>query len=368
MTLHATGDVLAGADAEPTSRWSSRRVRKTDLLMVTSQLSIMCAADIDLAEALRSVARECRHPVFQETLNEIYEDVSHGLSASAAIQKHRHIFGEAYVASVAAAEASGSVTQVLPRLAEMLRNEIRLQSGLAAVAAYPVVLCGVAGIVLTVLVFFVLPQFSEVFETLGRPAPPMTALLLDTAQLLRANVLWIVGGLVMAGVGLSQVVRSDAACRYLDNVLLNGPFVKNATRALLTGRTFRMMGTMLQSGVPLLEAVQMCRTSVRNRLFRELFHDLETDVVNGNGVGAVMRQAEFIPPGAAQMIATAEQTGKLGDVMELIGEFYEEEGERLVRGAVKLLEPAIIVVMGVVVAGVVLSVILPLLDVSTISR
>lgn len=368
LTVRPEGASLVSKPAQSTSGRTRRKVRKSDLLMVTSQLSIMCQSGIDLAEGLRSIAQECRQPVLQETLSEIYQDVSNGMPTSAAIDKHRALFGEAYVASVAAAEASGAVTQVLPRLATLLRNEIQLQNGLKSVAAYPAVLIGVAGIVLTVLVFFVLPQFSQVFETLGRPAPPITRLLLDTAQLLRSNVLVILGGVVMAVLGGVWLVRSDWASRYWDRLVLDGPLINRASRSLLTGRAFRTMGTMLQSGVPLLEAVRMCRTSVRNRFFRELFHELEQDVVNGNGVAAALSRCEFIPGGAAQMVGTAERTGKLGEVMELIGEFYEEEGERLIRGVVKLLEPLIIVIMGVVVAGVVLSVILPLLDVSTISK
>ncbi|MCA9076293.1 MAG: type II secretion system F family protein [Planctomycetaceae bacterium] len=351
-----------------TQSWGRGKIRKTDLLMVTSQLSIMCQSGIDLAEALRAVSTECRHPKLKKILEMVYQDVRDGIPASMAIQTHGSVFGEAFTASIAAAEASGTVTEVLPRLSDMLRNEIRLRSGLKSVIAYPVVLVSVASIVLTVLVFFVLPQFGKVFTSLDRPAPPMTALLLDTAQLLRANIVVIACGVLGLLAFLSQVVRTESARRYWDGVLLNSVLFREATRSLLSGRSFRLMGTMLQSGVPLLEAVRMSRKSIRNHLFRDLFDKLERDVVNGNGVSRSMARAEFIPAGAAQMISTAEQTGKLGMVMELIGEFYEEEGERQIRQVVKLVEPAIIVVMGVIVAGVVLSVMLPLLDVTTISR
>ena len=352
----------------PSSSRRRKRIRKTDLLMATSQLSIMCRAGIDLAEALRSVARECRNPALRDVYSEIYQDVSQGSSASVAFRRHREVFGNGYVASIDAAETSGAVNDVLPRLVDMLRNEIRLQSSLKSVAAYPVVLLGVAAIVLTVLVFFVLPQFSHVFASLGRPAPPLTALLLDTAQLLRANLLWLSLGVVGVVVALSHLLRTESARRYWDETTLNGPIVRHGSRALLTGRSFRTLGLMLASGVPLVDAVRLCRTAVRNRVFQGLFQELEHDVLNGKGIGPTVSRAEFVPPGAAQMVSTAEQTGNLAEVMQLIGEFYEEEGERLVRGTVKLLEPVIIIVMGIVVAGVVLAVVLPLLDVSTIPR
>ncbi|MCA9110812.1 MAG: type II secretion system F family protein [Planctomycetaceae bacterium] len=354
--------------SSPKQSWSRGHVRKTDLLMITSQLSIMCQSGIDLAEALRAVSVECRHPKLKKILELIYQDVQDGIPASSAIRTHAAVFGEAYIASISAAEASGTVTEVLPRLAEMLQNEIRLRSSLKSVLAYPVVLIGVAFVVLNVLVFFVMPQFGKVFASLDRPAPPLTALLLDISQLLRSHVIAIAFGAVGAIIGLMQLARTEAARRYWDGFVLNSRLLRGATRSLLSGRSFRLMGTMLQSGVPLLEAVRMCRQSINNLYFRELFDSLERNVVNGEGLAPAVASAEFVPSGAAQMISTAERTGKLGMVMELIGEFYEDEGERLIRQLVKLLEPAIIVVMGVFVAGVVLSVILPLLDVSTISR
>jgi type II secretory pathway component PulF len=150
--------------------------------------------------------------------------------------------------------------------------------------------------------------------------------------------------------------------------MLNWPVVRKAMRPLLVGRTFRLVGTILQSGVPLVEAMRLGRESVRSSQYRHLFNALEQDVLNGKGIGGLLSATPFVPAGAAQMIQTAERTGKLGEVMQLVGEFYEDDGERQVRSLAKMLEPAIIVGMGVVVAFVVISVMLPLLDVSTMSH
>ncbi len=317
---------------------------------------------------LCAVSSHCNQGTLREALHAIYLDVTNGVSASAALRKHVDIFGEAYVSSIAAAEASGTVDKVLGRLTDMLRNQIRLESSLKSVAAYPLVLMGVASVVLTVLVFFVLPQFAKVFISLNRPAPPFTALLLDSATFVRANVLALGIAAVFAGWAVRQAAATPVARQKWDWFVLNFRLLRGAMRSLLAGRSFRLLATMLQSGVPLLDAVGMCKTSIGNYLFRQMYDDIERDVVSGNGIGGAVARATFIPAGAAQMIGTAEHTGKLGEVMELIGEFYEDEGERSIRQAIKLLEPAIIVVMGVVVAAVVLSVILPLLDVSTISK
>ncbi|MEO1980695.1 MAG: type II secretion system F family protein [Fuerstiella sp.] len=152
----------------------------------------------------------------------------------------------------------------------------------------------------------------------------------------------------------------------LDSILLRVKGIGPAVPSLSAGRLFTLMGTMLQSGIPLLEVLSLCRAATRNRLLKQLFYQLEDDVINGRGIGPGLTTADCIPRGAAQMISTAEGSGRLAEVIQTVGEFYEEEGERLIKQAVKILEPAIILVMGVFVSFIVMSIMLPLLDVSSV--
>lgn len=343
-------------------------VKKSEILMFTTQLAIMCRSGIELAEALQNLAEQCTDPVLKRALSAVHQDVQDGKSVSAALEKQGHIFGDAYVAGVAAGEASGTVTEVLGRLADLLRNEIRLRSTVRSVLAYPVMLLGLAMLVVSALVFFVLPQFSKVFADLGTPAPPLTQMLLDSAEFIRSNILILgMSCILLVGVAVRFWFTGQAS-RYWDGVVLHAALFRGATRALLTGRTFRLIGMMLESRIPLLEALRLCRSSIKNRLFRELFRTIEEDVLNGKGLSPGLSAASFIPTSAAQMVATAERTGRLGPVLQMVGEYYEEDGERRIRQLAKLLEPAIIVIMGLVVGTVVLSVMLPLLDVSTVSK
>lgn len=348
--------------------FSRSGVKKVEVLMLTSQLAIMCQTGVDLAEALQNLAEQCPNPTLKKILDAVYQDVSSGIPVSVAMKKHSHIFGDAYVASIAAAEASGTMTEVLIRLADLLRNDIRLRSTLRSALAYPIVLGVVALGVVAALVLFVLPQFSKVFIDMGTPAPPMTQMLMDAANALRDNffiLLAVCGGGVWA---LSRFWSTDRGSHFWDGLVLNTVLIRNATQPLLLGRMFRLLGTMLQSGIPLLEAIRLCRSSVQNRYYRDLFDSLEQNVINGEGLAKALSAAQFVPSGAKQMVITAERTGKLGTVMQSVGEFYEDEGERQVHELAKLLEPAIIVFMGVIVAFVVLSIMLPLLDVSTMSH
>ncbi|MBL7043062.1 MAG: type II secretion system F family protein [Pirellulaceae bacterium] len=341
-----------------------RRVSKRDLLMLTAQLSIMCRTGLDMAEALKSLAKQATNPTLRSVMEEVYGDVSSGQPISIALSRHPKVFDTAYVASIAAAEASGKMTEILSRLTELMRNEIRLHSSLRSTLAYPVILVSVASVVIMALVFFVLPQFATIFEDMDAPTPPLTHMLLTGAQFLRENIIMVLLSAGAALIGLILLFRTETVKRVRDRLVLNLRGLRGATRSLLSGRAFRIMGTMLESGIPLLEAIRLCGSSFKNRLYRELFVRLETEVVNGAGIGDTLAATAFVPSGVAQMVATAEQTGQLGSVMETVGEFYEDDGERRLRQLITVMEPAIIVAMGGVVACVVLSVVLPLLDVS----
>lgn len=343
------------------------RITRSDVLMVTSQLAVMCQTGLDLAEAIRVAASACRHPGMSRILSAVYDDISAGVKPSVALERHGgRELGAAYVASIAAAEASGTVTEVLQRLAEMLRNEIRMRNGIVAAISYPAILLGVAFVVVNALIFFVLPQFSKVFEQMGRPAPPLTRFLLDGSSFMRSYWPAIALIAVVVVVGGTQLWRLPAARRYVDWFVLHAALLRSATRSLYAGRAFRLIGTLLQSGVPLLDAVRLCRGSVRNALFRQFFDRIESDVVTGKGLAGAVGEADFVPAGASQMLATAERTGKLGYVLSLIGEHFEDEGEQRLRQIVRLAEPAVIVFLGGIVGVVVLAVILPLLDISTV--
>jgi type II secretory pathway component PulF len=341
------------------------RVTGVDLLMLTSQLSVMVRSGVDVAEALRNVAANAAKPALKAALDQIVRDVDDGQPVSAAIRRHPKFFDEAYVAGIAAGEATGKLPDVLSRLAELLRNQLHLRSTLRAVLSYPIVLISVMFLVLSALIYFVLPQFGTIFAEMEIPAPALTQMLLDASSALRENSLALLAGAAaIVGAG-AWLWRRGTLRSTWDTVTLRAIGIRDVTQALAVGRAFRLMATMLQSGVPLLEALKLCQRSLRNTHYRNLFAKLEEEVLNGRGIGRTLVESPIVPRGAAQMVQTAERTGRLGSVLELVGEFYETEGERKLREVAKLLEPAIIVILGVVVAGVVLAVMLPIFDFSS---
>jgi type II secretory pathway component PulF len=335
---------------------------------LTSQLAIMTRSGVDLATALHNLATQAAQPSLRAILEEIHADVIAGKPVSQALSSHEAVFGKSYIAGIAAAEASSRLPEVLNRLATLLRGEMRLGSTLRGLLAYPVVLISVSLLVVAALTFFVLPQFAGVFEQMNLSLPVITQTLISVSTELRARW-WLWGILLFAFCGGTMAFVFSASGKARGHrLLLNLPVVRNVTRPLWIGRTLRLLSTMLASGVPLLEGLRLTRASVRNVVLEGFFQRLEQEVINGGRLAPAFLAASFVPPAAAQMIATAEQTGTLATVMELVGEFYEEEGETRLRELSTILEPLIIIAMGVVVAFVVMSVMLPIFDFATAAK
>jgi type II secretory pathway component PulF len=341
---------------------------KRDLLSVTTQLAIMTRSGIDLASAFNSLSQQCTNPTLRNVLAQVHRDVTGGKSISDAMNAQTSVFGAAYVASVAAGEAAGKLPEVLSRLAQFQRTEIRVRATVRTLLAYPVLLSGVSSLVVIGLVTFVLPKFVSIFAQFDVPLPVITQIIVATSDMMRQHV-WIWLPLVIiAFVGLLVSRNVEAGRKQWDAAMLNLPVLKDITRAFYIGRTFRLLGLMIESGVPLLEGLKLTRNSIRNMLYRELFDHLEESILNGRGLANSLINAGFVPAVAAEMVLTAERTGTLGMVTELMGEHYEEEGESKLRELATMLEPLIIVVMGIIVATIVMAVMLPMFDIATMAK
>jgi type II secretory pathway component PulF len=343
-------------------------VPRRELLSLTTQLAIMTRSGIDLAGAIKTLSRQCTHKALKATMEEVHADVTGGKSVSDSLKKHSHIFGEAYVASVAAGEASGELPEVLTRLSQLQRADLRNRAAVRTLLAYPIVLAGVSLLVTMGLVCFVLPQFADIFSDFEVPLPLLTQVLIAVSTEIRSRLwLWAPAAMLVVG-GLAASRKTTAGRKFWDKLLLNAAVIRGVTRAVILGRTFRMLGLMIDSGVPLLEGLRLTRRSVSNSLYRELFDRLEEDILNGRGLATSLVTSGIIPPAAAEMVLTAEKTGTLGMVTQLMGEHYEEEGESKLRELATILEPMIIVVMGGIVAAVVTSVMLPMFEIATLAQ
>jgi type IV pilus assembly protein PilC len=347
--------------------WPEKKVRSSDLVVALSQLTIMIQSGDDLAEALRMIARQCSQPKLRKVLSDIHREVEQGNRFSAALGKYPKVFDEAMVAAVEAGEQSGRLTEVLDRMVGAMRKDQHLRSVVGSMLTYPAVLCLITTVVVFAMFFFVLPQFAKVFADMERPIPPLTQFLLGIGGFLRQRIGWLAAA-ATAALGLGVALRGNPRLRAsLDRLVLHAAVVKQASRPLMAGRLFRLMGTMVENGVPLLDTIRLCKKATSNSLFRDLFGTIEHDILRGEGMARALSQATFLPEGAAHMVSTGERTARLPFVLQSLGDYFEEEGERKLRWMVKLLEPAMIIGLGAVVATVVLSIVLPMLDMTAVS-
>ena len=374
-------DPTLAAMTEEELTWNSRQVsghsskevrrgsvRPQDIAEFTSQLAIMTRSGIDVASALGSLASQCQRPALAQVLRRTHELVLAGSTLSEALAEQTHVFGHSFVATVAAGEASGKMAEVLRQLAQIRQTEMRSSRAMRSMMTYPILLMTVSSSVVVALVLFVLPRFAEVFSQYELVLPAITQMLISLADELRGRW-WLWAPMLVSMIaGLAVWRKTDHGRRCLDVLWMHTPIIDRVCRTHAVGRTCQLLGLMLESGVPLLDSLRLTRQAVSSSLYKSLLAESEEAVINGRSLASAWQSTEIIPQSAREMMITAEATGNLGEVSRLLGEFYDEEAQTRMRQLVGLLEPIITVGMGVIVACVVLAVMLPVFDLSTLSQ
>ncbi|TWT98698.1 type II secretion system F family protein [Neorhodopirellula pilleata] len=346
--------------------FGSRKPSGAAVLLTLNQLAVMTQNGVEIAEALESVAEHCTQPRLAEALRSIHRSVSGGSTFAAAIESQREFFPASLPAILSAAEATGDIPSAISRVVEQMRAQLQMRATVIGAMIYPVILISASFFVFAALILGVLPQFQKVFDSLGKPIPTSTAYLLGTGDFCREHVWLILSGIV-AAVGLVWHFRSHSVLREpFFGMLMHFPIVRSAYRPLTTGRTYRTLASMILGGVPLLESVRLTRRATVDPNWNELLAQMEQNLIEGKNPSEVLRHTTWLPAEAAQMMATGQRTGRIGEVLDDMGKYYEEEASRLLKRIIVAVEPVIILAMGVMVSGIVLSVLLPMLDVTSV--
>jgi len=357
--------VVDNTTADASAR-SGRPIPLGTLLLAINQLAVMNQNGVDLAEAVDTVSRYCKHERLADQMTRIHTSLTEGRSLSVAIAMHGDGFPANISPMLAAAESSGNLPQTLKRITEMLRSEMQLHATIVSALIYPTILLSASSLVLLAMVLGVIPQFAKVFESLGKPVPASTQTLLWIGLTCRAHWLLLIGGTGTIVTASVLFRKHPVVTRPFRTLLMHGPVIRDAYRPLMTGRVFRAIAGMVAGGVTLLEAVRLARRATSDPYWQELLDTVIQNLLQGSRASEAMKQVDFLPPEAAQLMATAERTGRVSDILEDVGLFYEEDASRRIKRLVAALEPVIIMVMGVLVAGIVMSVMLPMLDVTAI--
>ena len=341
-----------------------RRVSKADVIYVTSQLAIMVDTGITLSTALAGIVEQEENPTLRKVLVDLKESVEGGEDFSAALAQHPKLFNRTYVSLVKASEATGSLGSMLERIASYLRKEVETRGKVRAAMAYPAVMmllaCGVTIFLLT----YILPKFTPLFKSKGTQLPKPTLIMMTLSDVMLGYWYLWAGALILSIVGYTVAKRTESGRRFLDFVKINLPILGPMFRKVTISRSIRTLGTMLSSGVSVLDSLRLCGDVSGNYHYEKLWEDVLDQVAGGKRICEVLRGNPLFPRVLVQMIACGEETGKLDYVLERVSTYYDQEVDTALKTATSLIEPIMISIMGFIVGGIGLALLLPIFSLS----
>lgn len=336
------------------------KVTKADIALFTRRLADLSSAGLPLDRGLQVVAEQSESAKLTQIAEEALEDVRSGLSVSQALSKHPKVFNEVYTQTLRAGEASGQFPEVATRLAEFQETEVARRSQIVSALIYPGVLTFTAVMVVVFLLTFVVPRLSGVFEDLGDNLPASTKILLATTGFLTQNALLVILGIVGLVVLYRLWSATESGAMARDKFFMNIPAAGPVITKAIVSRFARVLGTLVYGGVPILEALQIAGMSAGNRLFKVTSEKVAQDVREGRPIAEAMRDSGGFPPVLVHMVAIGEETGDLPKMLGRVSDSLDFEVDNGMRRLTALVEPTILLTMGVFVGFVVLSVVLPI--------
>lgn len=358
--------ITAGSTTRTTTDARPIRLSAGALALVTRQMATL-ATVAPIEEALRSLAEQAESRKQRELLSRVHTGVVEGMRLSDAMARLGPAFPPTYRAMVAAGEASGSLPQVLDRLADLLERKQDMQAKVSSALVYPIVLAVVALAVIVALMTFVVPRVVEQFDVSGQKLPPLTEAMIAISNLMLhwgwAIMLTIAGLLALFAWMLSQPAPRLA----FDGMLLRLPVAGRVIRNVESASLARSLATMIGSGLPVLEALNLAERTAGNRVIRAAAGEIAVQVHEGMGLSSALRRAKVFPPLLVHLAASGESSGKLEPMLDRAADYLERDVRTATSVALSLLEPAIIVIMGGIVCLVILSILLPILQINTLN-
>lgn len=332
-----------------------------ELTLVTRQLATL-ASVAPLEEALRTIGTQAEKPAVRRTLLSTHAAVVEGFRLSEAMARQGKAFPPLYRAMVAAGEGTGALPDILERLADLLERQQQVHSRLVTALVYPAALALVALLVVIALMTFVVPKVVEQFDSMGRELPWLTRAVIAVSELMTGWGWAIALAVAIAAVAFAQALRRPAFRLRVDAALLRAPLLGRLIRDVHAARLSRTLAIMIASGLPLMEGLHVTARTVGNRVLRRATEDMAESIREGGSLSAAMRRAGVFPPTLLYMATSGENSGRLAPMLERAADYLEREFATFTAAALSLLEPAIIVAMGGLVALIVLSILLPILQ------
>jgi type IV pilus assembly protein PilC len=372
--LYSTGLVAEkaarAAPSRPDRVFAGRHLRllggsvgKNELMVFTRQLAALVGAGMPVVRSLDLLARQERNPAWRAVIVNLADDIRAGGTISDGLARHPKIFDRLYIGMVKAAESGGMLAVVLERLARHLEKSSQIKARVKAAMTYPAVIMVVAVAIVAALLTFVVPKFEKIFAEVlkGAPLPALTQGVLATSRFVHGHGLMILGTVVLAAAGWRWLRARGAGARALDRLLIRLPLLGGLILKTAVARFSRTLGTMLGSGVPILQALQLTHDATGNRAVAEGIETIYRRVREGENVARPLADTGVFPPVVAGMVEVGEETGTLPAMLGRLADMYDDEVDNTVAGLTSLIEPAMIVFMAVIVGTIVIALFLPII-------
>lgn len=340
-----------------------QKVKTKDLAIFNRQFAIVLQAGVPIASCLDVLKQQTTNKTLREVLNDIYEDIQKGISLSNSMRKHEDIFPEIMICMVEAGEVSGQLDVVFERLARQFENQNAINAKIRSALTYPIIVGVIAVAVIIVLMIFVVPSFVEILASFNTPLPIYTKILIGISDFF-VNYWWaILIGVIGLGAGIKAFSKSESGKMFFGKLAISLPVLKGVTRNIATSRLSRTLGTLMSSGVLLIQSMEVVQKIIGNAVLIKKFDTVIDEIKKGRGLTQPLQNVKYFPPLLMSMIRIGEESGSLDFTLEKAADFYDQEVETSIQQLMSLIEPIITILLAVVVAFVVLAVLIPMLSI-----
>jgi type IV pilus assembly protein PilC len=340
--------------------WLQPRVAQKDIILFARQFSTMIDAGLPIIQCLEILYAQQGNKTFKRMIKEVKEQVEGGATFAEALKRFPKHFDSLFVNMIAAGEAGGILDAILRRLAAYMEKAAKLKSQVKGAMTYPIVTLIIAILVLGVILIFVIPVFEEMFADFGGELPVPTKIVVAASELVKSKVLYIIVGLFIFGFAFRKFYATEKGQDMVDAAMLKIPVFGELLRKVAVAKFTRTMGTMLASGVAILEALDIVAKTAGNRSVEKAIYDVRSGIAEGRTMADPLQESGVFPAMVCQMISVGESTGALDSMLEKIADFYDEEVDQAVDNLTALIEPFMLVFLGTTIGGLVVAMYLPI--------
>jgi type II secretory pathway component PulF len=338
---------------------------KKDVLNFTNQMAVMIKAGMSLPESMESIAIQCDKKKFRRIILDMVNRIEAGESFSQALSRYPDVFGQLYISMIAAAEMSGSLSMMLRKLADYIDEELQTRSQVIGAMVYPAIIAFMAISCTTFLLIFVLPKFTGIFAGKEHLLPKPTVIIMAISSFLKHYWPGVLAGIAVAIGGLIYGIRTKTGRFWWDRIKLTVPLMKTLCSSLYIARSLHAMGVLVNAGVPILDTLIVTAKVSGNVHYKIMWYNVHTSVKQGKKISQGFGPKPLLPSSAIQMIRSGEESGSLGQVLEDVSEFYSRQLKTTIKLVTSMIEPIMIIVMGLLVGFIAMAIVLPIFKMST---